>query len=220
MASWLSPKRWIFSRAAPLDAQAGELMSLRDASRILVRAVRPDDKARLLHGFENLSERSRTLRFCAPKRELNEQELRYLTEFDGHDHLAIGALLLSRELAPEPVGIARFVRLSHDGAVAEAAVAVVDSMQQRGLGRLLMLELGRRARMLGVERFRCFVLSENQAMLALLRSLDENARSLRAVSGTQEVEIKVEGAKLANVLTLPRVLEGMRGRSASSSWSG
>jgi len=74
------------------------------------------------------------------------------------------------------VGIARFIRLKDDPAVAEAAVTVVDHMQRRGLGKLLVSALAQAARERGITRFRAEVLRTNEAMLALLRELDETAR--------------------------------------------
>jgi GNAT superfamily N-acetyltransferase len=196
-----------------------KLPRLSDGTRVLIRAVRPEDKALLQQGFEAWSERSRLLRFCAPKHELSASELRYLTEVDGHDHVALGALCMHRFRAPEPAGVARFVRLEPGGSIAEAAVAVNDSQQGKGLGRLLLERLGRAAREHGVSRFRCLVLDENRAMQALLASFDLDARIVKCVAGTREIEVRIPAPLEPATGTYP-LLERLRGRSASSSWSG
>jgi GNAT superfamily N-acetyltransferase len=195
------------------------LPRLSDGTRVLIRPVRPGDRTLLQQGFEAWSERSRLMRFCAPKHELKDNELRYLTEVDGHDHVALGALLVQRFRAAEPAGIARFVRLESGGAVAEAAVAVTDAAQGRGLGRLLLEQLGAAAREQGVTRFRCLVLDENRAMQALLASFDLDARIVKRGAGSREIEVRIPAAPEPVTGAYP-VLARLRGRSASSSWSG
>jgi GNAT superfamily N-acetyltransferase len=193
---------------------------LGDGTRVLIRPVRPEDKALLQRGFETWSEHSRLMRFCAAKRELTEHELSYLTEVDGHDHLALGALCIHPHGVLEPAGVARFVRLEPGGEVAEAAVAVTDAQQGKGLGRLLLEQLAAAAREHGVTRFRCLVLEENRAMQALLASFDLDARVLKSVGGTREIEVRIPAPARRAEPTYAPFLERLRGRSASSSWSG
>jgi hypothetical protein len=52
---------------------------------------RPADKELLRTGFERLSGQSRYARFFTPRTALSDDELRYLTEVDQEDHVAIGA---------------------------------------------------------------------------------------------------------------------------------
>src|SRR5262249_39081799 len=54
-----------------------------------------------------------------------------------------------------------FIRLADAPTVAEAAVAVVDHAQRRGVGRLLLRALVDAARERGVTAFRAYVLPEN-----------------------------------------------------------
>jgi GNAT superfamily N-acetyltransferase len=193
---------------------------LSDGTRVLIRPVRPDDRTLIQQGFEAWSERSRVMRFCAPKHELSDSELRYLTEIDGHDHVALGALLVRRFRAPEPAGIARFVRLEPGGSVAEAAVAVTDAQHGKGLGRLLLEKLGAAARDAGVTRFRCLVLEENRAMQALLASFDLDAKLVKCAGGSREIEVRIPAPAETAEPVYGAFLERLRGRSASSSWSG
>ena len=44
----------------------GQIHTLRDGTRALIRPIRPDDKRRLVEGFRAMSPRSRYLRFHAP----------------------------------------------------------------------------------------------------------------------------------------------------------
>jgi len=146
---------------------------LRDGTPVLVRPIRPDDKGRLAEGLARLSAESRFRRFMAPITELSDEQLAYLTEVDYFDHFAWVAVLGER---PDfGIGVGRYVRLEEDPALAEAAVTVLDDYQGKGLGTLLLGVLAATARMAGIERFRAFVLEENQPMLELLRELGAEA---------------------------------------------
>ena len=168
-----------------------ENVVLADGTQVRLRAVRPSDKALLLEGFEELSEQSRYLRFLGTKPRLSEDELRYLTELDGDKHVALGAVRVREDGSEEPLAIARFVVSNVDAQVAEAAVAVKDSMHGKGLGKLLLHRLASVAASHGVTRFRCTVLADNAAMHALLTDLDPEAHVVRAASGAAEIELLV-----------------------------
>jgi GNAT superfamily N-acetyltransferase len=161
-----------------------ERATLRDGTRIVLRTVRPDDKDLLRRGFLKLSPESRYLRFFAPKLDLTEDELRYLTEVDGVRHFAIGAV---RESDGEGLGIARFIRLDEPIAVAEAAIAVLDEMQGKGLGSLLFLRLVAAAEERGLERFRCELLGSNKGMHDFLLSIAPE-RKVQVDHGVMSIE--------------------------------
>ena len=79
---------------------------LLDGRPVLVRAIRPEDKAMLREGFRRLSPQSVYLRFFQAKKELSEAELRYLTEVDFQSHVAL--LVILDEEGPE-LGIGRTI---------------------------------------------------------------------------------------------------------------
>lgn len=152
-----------------------ETIKLKDGSVVRLRLVRPSDKALLLEGFKRLSKESRFLRFFGHKSGFTSRELTYLTEIDGEKHFALGAAQLLPDGTEQGVGIARFVRLPDSPDVAEPALAVVDDWQGRGLGKALLVRLSAAARERGVERFRCYVLADNPAMLHVIRDVDPTA---------------------------------------------
>lgn len=158
------------------DLEYRESASLEDGTALLLRVVRPEDKAMLVRGLDRLSPRSRYLRFFTNKARLTEPELRYLTEMDGENHFAIGAARIHPDGTEDGIGIARFVRDKDEHEVAEAAIVVVDDFQNQGLGRLLYLRLTAAARERGVRRFRSQVLSENRPMRAIIRDLTPHAQ--------------------------------------------
>ena len=111
---------------------------LDDGTLIEFRAVQPGDKALLADGFARLSPESRRRRFFTSKTGLSDEELRYLTEFDGTDHYALGAMRAEGPGAPEGLGVARFVRSTSDPETAEISIVVVDDWQHRGIGKRLL----------------------------------------------------------------------------------
>jgi len=154
-----------------------EDVRLQDGSRIRLRPVRPTDKERLAEGLANLSAESQHGRFFSLKAHFSRAELRYLTELDGINHFAIGAVeRRGRHKEGAGVGIARFIRLKGEPEVAEAAVAVVDRMQNRGVGRLLLERLIAAALERGVRRFRSQVLAKNTRVRDMIAGAFPDAR--------------------------------------------
>jgi len=173
----------------------GTTHRLPDGTLVRTRPLRPEDREKLRNGFARLSPQSKYRRFFSVPLTLSEASLTYLTTTDGQNHVAIGAEN-GEEGADTSygIGIARFVRLPEDPEVAEAAVAVIDEMQHRGIGRLLLRELIKRAREVGVTTFVCHVLPENDPVKALLHDVDAEATP------------HLEDGLLTYRLTLPEVL--------------
>jgi GNAT superfamily N-acetyltransferase len=152
-----------------------------------VRPVRPDDRERLVAGFERLGGESRYQRFLAPMAELSEADITYLTDVDHHDHEALAAI---DEETGDGVGVARFIRRADRPDTAEAAVTVIDEWQGCGVGTALLDLLAARAREEGITRFTALPLAENRDMLDVL----EAAGPVHVVGrdrGTIEIEAEL-----------------------------
>ena len=160
-----------------------ETVQLSDGQRIQLRPMRPSDKQLLLNGFENLSSDSRYARFMAPKATLTERELRYLTEVDGVDHFAIGAIRRHLVSKPEGVGSARFVRLADQPDTAEPAVTVLDSFHGKGLGSIMLQRLIEAAWERNVRWFCTELLAENTASRRMIESLSPAVKFRHAGDG-------------------------------------
>jgi len=169
------------------DLDYREPALLRDGTPVVLRLVRPDDKALLARGFARMSPHSRYLRFFTPKSALTDDELRYLTEVDHVRHLALGATTADDQ---DGLGVARFIQLAHEPGIAEAAIAVVDEMHGKGLGSLLFDRLVAAARERGVARVRCDVLGSNTAMQDFLRAASP-VHTTTVESGVVTVELPV-----------------------------
>lgn len=172
-----------------------ERCELRDGTRVLLRLLTPEDRHKLREGFEALSPESRYARFLAPKTTLTDAELDYLCNIDQENHFALGAIVEDGDGKGGTVGggIARFIRLPDQHATAEAAIAVADAMQGRGLGKLLFMRLCAAAEERGIERFACEVLGSNNSMAGLIER----------VSPDREIEVS-QGVML-NDMPLPNV---------------
>jgi RimJ/RimL family protein N-acetyltransferase len=135
------------------------LSRLPNGTRVVIRAIRPDDKVLLSEALLRLSPESSRARFLALKLSFSANELRYLTEVDGVGHVAFVAVLVDdpRRL----IGVGRYVRLPDDASTAEVAVVIGDEFQGQGLGSRLGLLLADHARAHGVERFVATMLSDN-----------------------------------------------------------
>lgn len=137
-----------------------------------IRPITPDDREALLRGFREASPETRYLRLGLASSTLTDAALTYLTEVDQQDHVAIVATLTSPDLKDERgIGVARFIRSKELPDVAEGAVAVIDDMQQKGVGRALTYELGRAATARGITKLRAEVLHANTKMRRILDKL-------------------------------------------------
>lgn len=160
--------------------------TLRDGARVLIRPVLPEDRHLLEIGFEHVSQTSRYIRFLAPKSRLSDRDLDLFTTSHGDDHVAMGALEIDAEPA-QPVGIARYVRLSDRRDAAEIAVTVVDDYQGLGLGCILIGALARHAASDGITHFVALVHEDNRKMLHLFKELDAQVES----DAGGEVELRI-----------------------------
>lgn len=137
----------------------------RDGEPFTIRAIRPEDKHHLREAFHSLSKETIYFRFFELKAELSDRELAYLTEVDFLDHVALVAVLGPRD-NEEGLGVARYVvERGSEPLRAEAAFAVVDKHQNRGIGTQLLYHLAGVARNAGVEEFTGEVLGENFKMM-------------------------------------------------------
>ena len=133
---------------------------LRDGSTLRLRAPARDDADALAAFFAELSERSFYLRFHGIRR-VDDDLVRHFLEPDWQD---CGVLI--GELGDRIVAVAEYMRL-RDESAAEAAFAVADELQGRGIGTRLLERLASLAAEQGIERFVAEVMPENRAMLGV-----------------------------------------------------
>lgn len=165
-----------------------------DGTPIRIRAIRPDDKERLLEHFHGLSGKSVYFRFMGIRRDLSKHDLKLLTELDFKTHVGLVATL-SENGRERFIGVGRYI-CGKDATRAEVAFAILDGFQGRGIGTLLLDHLSRIAVANGVVQFEADVLGDNRQMLEVFahsgfehrRSLDSGVVHLRA--STRELSRK------------------------------
>lgn len=160
---------------------------LPDGRRVVFRPIEPSDKDILAAGFARLSPESRYRRFFRSIDHLSEAQLSYLTEVDGHDHVAWVAVLPDEPPELQGAGVARWIRLHDEPDTAEGAVTVVDSLQGNGLGKTLLYLVTHVAVEKGIRKVRAWVLGDNHAVQRMLRDL--GAEPGRWESGALEMTI-------------------------------
>jgi RimJ/RimL family protein N-acetyltransferase len=163
---------------------------LPDGAPVLIRPIRADDKRMLTDGLRRLSDESVQRRFLTPKRSFSRTELRYLTEVDGRDHVALVAEHPSGP-ARRLIAVARFVRLAQDPDAAEVAITVADDWQGRGLGSLLSEQLAADARRVGIRRFTATMAADNVPAHRLMARLTDHLEQHHVGSGVDELVLDI-----------------------------
>src|ERR1700732_2197149 len=171
---------------------------LRDGGSIHVRALRPNDRERLLEHFKGLSQQSVYHRFFGLKRSMSDAELVRLTQLDFVTHVGLVATL--RDATGEHfIGVARYIRVANP-THAEVSFAVLDEHQGRGIGSVLLDHLSRIARSSGIVELEADVLGDNNRMLEVFAKSGFKVRRSNA-SGvihvafpTEETDLSIEAS--------------------------
>ena len=165
------------------------VFTLARGATVLIRPIEPGDKEKLTTGLRRLSDESIRKRFLAAKPRFTAAELRYLTEVDAVNHIALVAVL---EADPEElVAVARCVRMPDRPDTAEMAIVVGDPWQTQGLGRELATRLADAALAVGVRRFAATMLGDNEAARRLMRTFSRRLQEGWAGSGVREVLVEL-----------------------------
>ena len=137
------------------------LRKRRGLNGITIRAVRPDDRERIVKAFQALDPESIYQRFFALKKRLSDEELRRLTESDGVRDVVLVATVASND-QEIIIGLGRYARTGTSG---EIAFTVEEDYQGRGVASELLWRLTDIARRGGIRQFEADVLPDNAAML-------------------------------------------------------
>jgi GNAT superfamily N-acetyltransferase len=159
---------------------------LPDGAPVMIRPIRADDKRMLTDGLRRLSDESVQRRFLTPKRSFSSTELRYLTEINAVDHVALVAEDPTDRARPL-LAVGRFVRLAEDPEAAEIAIVVWDDWQGRGLGSLLGGHLAHAARNRGIKRFTATMAADNRPALRLMAKLTSHLEQRHVGGGVDEL---------------------------------
>lgn len=163
-----------------------------DGRGLCLRPLKNEDAPLLEAGIIALSDRSRYFRFFSRFKQAPPSVLNRLTNFDGDDHLAWGAVDSSLETYP-PIAAAHIIRV--DGAPQSSgdfAVAVLDDYHHQGVARAIIACLFSDALTKGFKTVDFDVLRENRVGGALFRSLGGEA--VGSTSGVTHMTINLKTA--------------------------
>jgi acetyl coenzyme A synthetase (ADP forming)-like protein len=141
---------------------------LRDGSTLRLRAPGRDDARALATFFSTLSQQSMYLRFHGI-RPVDDRLVEHFVEPDWRERGVLIGTLDGADGVNRVVAVGEYDRL-RDPTAAEAAFAVADELQGRGIGTRLLERLAALAAEQGIERFVAEVMPENRAMLGVFES--------------------------------------------------
>jgi protein lysine acetyltransferase len=159
---------------------------LSNGQQVWIRPIEPGDAWRIQAGLRYLSAETIQRRFLGAKPRFTARELRYLTEVDQVNHLALVAVSVA---TGRLVAVARCVRLPEEPETAEWAIVVADPLQRKGLGTHLVRALADAAAAQGIHRFRGTIAGENRAVLRLLAHVTDHFEAGLIERGTREVVV-------------------------------
>jgi GNAT superfamily N-acetyltransferase len=154
---------------------------LRDGTPVVVRSIRLADRAGIEAFVHRLSESTIESRYAVPLREgavLDE----LVGPLTGPDRCVV--VLETLHGATRILGSAEYVRFASDPTRAEVAFLVEDDTQGRGAGTLLLQELVRRARRVGIRTLTAVVMEENSGMREVITHSWYPYRRVTAASAT------------------------------------
>jgi acetate---CoA ligase (ADP-forming) len=165
---------------------------LRGGETLRLRPPQETDTGEILEFFRALSSRSLYLRFHGFPR-LGPEVAEQLIDPNWTERGALVGTFVE-DGRERIVAVANYVRL-RDPAVAEAAFAVADEYQRRGIGTRLVEQLAERAGRQGIERIVAEVLAENRGMLGVFEALGfELSRELSG--GEVEIAFPIKSTEL------------------------
>ena len=136
--------------------------TLRDGRTITIRAQRPEDLDGWRAALARTSADTLHRRFLAAKRDISENEARYFLDIDFVKHVALVAIA-DEDGRPILIGGGRYIVI--EPGKAEAAFALIDDYQGRGIGSALMQHLVAIGREAGLRELVAEVLPDNLSML-------------------------------------------------------
>ena len=142
---------------------------LKDGTAVIVRAIRASDKALLQQIMSDVSAESRYFRFFCAKKLLTNQELKYFTEIDFDNHIAL--IVSLNDGSETAIAVGRYITQRQDDGrdSAELALLVGEDYQRHGLGNILLDHLAQIAMTKGVSEFVCYIMPDNSKMINFLR---------------------------------------------------
>ena len=144
--------------------------TLKNGTAVTIRAIRPDDRDRVVEAFRNLDPESIYTRLFRYKNELTDAELKTITDVDFQNTVALVVTVSAAQGEETIIGSGRYVLYDppNDLHSAEIAFTVEEDYQGQGIAGTILRHLIRIAQENGVLQFEAEVLPQNKAMLNVL----------------------------------------------------
>lgn len=157
--------------ADPRNYNAQE--TLKDGTPVTIRAIRKDDKERILDAFKALDREAVYRRFFSPKKDLKDAELEQVTNVDFRHVVALVATVSNADGEEIVIGDGRYAADADNGGKkperAELAFIIAEPYRGRGIASLLLRHLAHIAQDAGFSAFEAEVLAYNAPMLAVFQ---------------------------------------------------
>lgn len=157
----LNPNPTPANAFTPYPFECEEIVLLKNA-KLLLRPVRPEDADLIKQHVSLMSDASREMRFISKSKELPPSLLAQFTQVDYSREFA----LILQDPQLRPLALASYTA-DECGNSCEFGISLLDEMQGRGVGRLLMERLIKRAKLQGFHTMRAEILADNHAMQKL-----------------------------------------------------
>jgi len=162
----------------PYPQRHEQIWPLRGGGEYTLRPIHPDDAQMLQQMMKRLSPESRYFRFVSSMAELPPAMLSRFTLIDYDREMALCAVVVEEEADSEGqkiekeriIGVSRYIT-NPDQSSCEFSLVVDDAYGGQGLGTRLMLSIMDVAREKGLQEIIGLVLTHNNGMLKLMRSL-------------------------------------------------
>ncbi|MDG6773722.1 bifunctional acetate--CoA ligase family protein/GNAT family N-acetyltransferase [Thiomicrorhabdus sp. ZW0627] len=153
----------------PYPAELVQNVQTQTGLELTIRPIRPEDAKMEVDFVDNLSKRSRYLRFMNNLQKLTPEMLSRFTQIDYDREMALIATTENDNHETIEIAVTRYTT-NPDGHSCEMAIVVRDDYQHQGVGALLLKSLIKHAKAKGLHQMEGEVLTENQGMLTLAKS--------------------------------------------------
>jgi len=158
-----------------------------------IRPIRPEDTELEVDFVQNLSERSRYLRFMNSVQNLTPKMLSRFTQIDYDREMAFIATTTNKQGETIEIGVTRYTT-NPDGISCEMAIVVRDDYQHKGVASALLSSLIQHAKTKGLHLMEGEVLSENNPMLALMKQFNFTLKTDPEDKGVVQIELNLNHA--------------------------
>lgn len=164
---------------------------LSDGTKVLLRAIRPEDEPEEHEMLASLSEKTLRTRFFSAIKDISHEWLILFCNIDYDRHMAIVAEI-EEEGKKKMIGVARLI-MNQDLTSGEVAILVQDKFQGKHLGSKFVEMLIEIARERGLEEVRADVLTENESMLNVFKRLGFSTHWVPGGTSEALLKLKEEG---------------------------